>query len=322
MPSASKTSLEQVQRLLRIMVELRDKKSGCPWDVKQTMESLTRYTIEEAYEVADAIAQGDMADIKDELGDLLFQVVFYAQIAAEKGDFTFDDVAQSISDKLVRRHPHVFAKQGTGEKDGKGEAISLSSLQSALQSALHSSSNSSPNNTLPNNPPLNDSELNAQWEAIKAEEKRIKQQASETTSHTSILDSVPKGMPALMYAQKLQKACAKVGFDWPDAAPVIDKVREEVEEIQQELDAKAQNKYLNNQQAIEEEIGDALFAMVNLARHCKVDADSALRNASHKFAARFKGVEALAKQQQAQLDDLSLDEMEALWQKVKQSSNA
>lgn len=312
MPSASKTSLEQVQRLLRIMVELRDKESGCPWDVKQTMESLTRYTIEEAYEVADAIAQGDMADIKDELGDLLFQVVFYAQIAAEKGNFTFDDVAQSISDKLVRRHPHVFAKTSAGEKDGKGEAISLSSLQSAL----HSSSNSSSNI-----PPLNDSELNAQWEAIKAEEKRIKQQASETTSNTSILDSVPKGMPALMYAQKLQKACAKVGFDWPDAAPVIDKVREEVEEIQQELDAKSQNKHLNNQQAIEEEIGDALFAMVNLARHCKVDADSALRNASHKFAARFKGVEALAKKQQSQLDDLSLDEMEALWQQVKSAKS-
>ena len=287
MPSASKTSLAQVQRLLQIMVELRDTESGCPWDVKQTMETLTRYTIEEAYEVADAIAQGDMEDIKDELGDLLFQVVFYAQIAAEKDEFTFDDVAQSISEKLVRRHPHVFAK--------------------------HSSSNNSP---------LNENELNAQWEAIKAEEKRIKQQASEIPSNTSILDSVPKGMPALMYAQKLQKACAKVGFDWPDAAPVIDKVREEVEEIQQELDAKSQNKHLNNQQAIEEEIGDALFAMVNLARHCKVDADSALRNASHKFAARFKGVEALAKQQQAQLDDLSLDEMEALWQKVKQSSNA
>ena len=317
MPSASKTSLEQVQRLLRIMVELRDKESGCPWDVKQTMESLTRYTIEEAYEVADAIAQGDMADIKDELGDLLFQVVFYAQIAAEKGDFTFDDVAQSISDKLVRRHPHVFAKTSAGEKDGKSEAVSPSSLQSAL----HSSSNSSPSNSSSNIPPLNDSELNAQWEAIKAEEKRIKQQASEATSNTSILDCVPKGMPALMYAQKLQKACARVGFDWPDTAPVIDKVREEVEEIQQELDAKAQNKYLNNQQAIEEEIGDALFAMVNLARHCKVDADSALRNASHKFAARFRGVEALAKQQQTQLDDLSLDEMEALWQQVKSAKS-
>lgn len=291
MLNASKTSLEQVQRLLQIMVELRDKESGCPWDVKQTMESLTRYTIEEAYEVADAIAQGDMADIKDELGDLLFQVVFYAQIAAEKGDFTFDDVAKSISEKLVRRHPHVFAK--------------------------HSSSNNSPLNE----PLLNDSELNAQWEAIKAEEKRLKQQDNELPLNTSILDSVPKGMPALMYAQKLQKACAKVGFDWSDVTPVIDKVREEVEEIQQELDAKAQDKQLNNQQAIEEEIGDALFAMVNLARHCKVDADSALRNASHKFAARFKGVEALAKQQQVQLDDLSLDEMEALWQQVKSAKS-
>ena len=315
MQNANKARLSEMQRLLEIMVQLRDPQSGCPWDVKQTMESLTRYTIEEAYEVADAIATGDMHDIKDELGDLLFQVVFYAQIASESSAFSFDDVAQSISDKLVRRHPHVFASPLASEGAGDtNENVTVERTQ------------------------LNDSALNAQWDAIKAQEKQRKKQRLEQHDEaveSSILDSVPKGMPALMYAQKLQKACAKVGFDWPDSAPVIDKVREEVEEIQQELDLKQRalkaegadeapsNVDLpDNQQAIEEEIGDALFAMVNLARHCKVDADTALRNASNKFAHRFKGVERLATEQGQKLDALTLDEMEALWQQVKQSTSA
>ncbi|AFT77275.1 MazG protein [Alteromonas macleodii str. 'Black Sea 11'] len=314
MQNANKAKLSETQRLLDIMAQLRDPQSGCPWDVKQTMESLTRYTIEEAYEVADAIATGDMHDIKDELGDLLFQVVFYAQIASESSAFTFDDVAQSISDKLVRRHPHVFANPLASEGAGDtNENVTVERTQ------------------------LNDSALNAQWDAIKAQEKQLKKQRlkqDDEAIEPSILDSVPKGMPALMYAQKLQKACAKVGFDWPDAAPVIDKVREEVEEIQQELDFKQRAQGAldagvaplksgvpDNQQAIEEEIGDALFAMVNLARHCKVDADTALRNASNKFANRFKGVERLAAEQGEKLDALTLDEMEALWQQVKQSSD-
>ena len=314
MQNANKAKLSEMQRLLKIMAQLRDPQSGCPWDVKQTMESLTRYTIEEAYEVADAIANGDMHDIKDELGDLLFQVVFYAQIASESRAFSFDDVAKSISDKLVRRHPHVFANALASE--GVGDTNENVMVERTL---------------------LSDSALNAQWDAIKAQEKQLKKQRlkqdSEATEN-SILDNVPKGMPALMYAQKLQKACAKVGFDWSDAAPVIDKVREEVEEIQQELDFKQRAQGAlktgvvplnsgvpDNQQAIEEEIGDALFAMVNLARHCKVDADTALRNASNKFANRFKGVERLAAEQGDKLDALTLDEMEALWQQVKQSSN-
>ena len=315
MQNANKAKLSEMQRLLKIMAQLRDPQSGCPWDVKQTMESLTRYTIEEAYEVADAIANGDMHDIKDELGDLLFQVVFYAQIASESRAFSFDDVAQSISDKLVRRHPHVFANALASE--GVGDTNENVMVERTL---------------------LSDSALNAQWDAIKAQEKQLKKQRlkqdSEATEN-SILDNVPKGMPALMYAQKLQKACAKVGFDWSDAAPVIDKVREEVEEIQQELDFKQRAQGAlktgvvplnsgvpDNQQAIEEEIGDALFAMVNLARHCKVDADTALRNASNKFANRFKGVERLAAEQGDKLDALTLDEMEALWQQVKQSSSS
>ena len=315
MQNANKAKLSEMQRLLKIMAQLRDPQSGCPWDVKQTMESLTRYTIEEAYEVADAIANGDMHDIKDELGDLLFQVVFYAQIASESRAFSFDDVAKSISDKLVRRHPHVFANALASE--GVGDTNENVMVERTL---------------------LSDSALNAQWDAIKAQEKQLKKQRlkqdSEATEN-SILDNVPKGMPALMYAQKLQKACAKVGFDWSDAAPVIDKVREEVEEIQQELDFKQRAQGAlktgvvplnsgvpDNQQAIEEEIGDALFAMVNLARHCKVDADTALRNASNKFANRFKGVERLAAEQGDKLDALTLDEMEALWQQVKQSSSS
>ena len=312
MQNANKAKLSEMQRLLKIMAQLRDPQSGCPWDVKQTMESLTRYTIEEAYEVADAIANGDMHDIKDELGDLLFQVVFYAQIASESRAFSFDDVAKSISDKLVRRHLHVFANALASEGvSDTNENVTVERTQ------------------------LNDSALNAQWDAIKAQEKQLKKQRLKQGNEAienSILDNVPKGMPALMYAQKLQKACAKVGFDWPDAAPVIDKVREEVEEIQQELDFK--QRALNtgvaplnsgvpdNQKAIEEEIGDALFAMVNLARHCKVDADTALRNASNKFANRFKGVERLAAEQGDKLDALTLDEMEALWQQVKQSSSS
>ena len=320
MQNASKVRLSEMQRLLEIMAQLRDPESGCPWDVKQTMESLTRYTIEEAYEVTDAIANGDMHDIKDELGDLLFQVVFYAQIASESSAFSFDDVAQSISDKLVRRHPHVFGAQSVD--DGKGSEKGGEVLQRAR---------------------LSDTALNAQWDAIKAQEKQLKKQRSEQrvqAAETSIFDSVPKGMPAFMYAQKLQKACAKVGFDWADVAPVIDKVREEVEEIQLELDYKQRAETAaekasqhdnstsdgeaihDNQNAIEEEIGDALFAMVNLARHCKVDADTALRNASNKFANRFKGVERLAAKQGETLDALTLDEMEALWQQVKQSSSA
>ena len=314
MQNANNAKLSETQRLLDIMAQLRDPQSGCPWDVKQTMESLTRYTIEEAYEVADAIATGDMHDIKDELGDLLFQVVFYAQIASESRAFSFDDVAKSISDKLVRRHPHVFANPLASE--GAGDTNKNLTVERTQ---------------------LNDSALNAQWDAIKAQEKQFKKQRlkqDDEVIEPSILDSVPKGMPALMYAQKLQKACAKVGFDWPDAAPVIDKVREEVEEIQQELDFKQRAQgALNagvaplnsgvpdNQQAIEEEIGDALFAMVNLARHCKVDADTALRNASNKFTNRFKGVERLAAEQGEKLDALTLDEMEALWQQVKQSSD-
>lgn len=266
MPDAKHSKgMSQIDRLNTIMARLRDPQHGCPWDVKQTMASLTRYTIEEAYEVAEAIGRGDIDDIRDELGDLIFQVVFYARIAEESGDFSFEDVCRAICDKLVRRHPHVFA-------DGDKQA-----------------------------------DLNAQWENIKAQERQEKGKQP-----THLLDTVPNGLPALMYAQKLQKRCATVGFDWDDVSEVTAKVKEEVAEIEDEL-VQAEP----NQHAIEEEIGDALFAMVNLARHCNVDADTALRKASTKFAGRFNSVEDKARQAGNPLEALNLAELEALWQLVK-----
>lgn len=266
MPDAKHSEYtSQIDRLNTIMARLRDPQHGCPWDVRQTMESLTRYTIEEAYEVAEAIARGDIDDIRDELGDLIFQVVFYARIAEESGEFSFEDVCRAISDKLERRHPHVFA-------DGDKQA-----------------------------------DLNAQWERIKAQERQEKDRQP-----THLLDTVPNGLPALMHAQKLQKRCATVGFDWDDVSEVIAKVKEEVAEIEDEL-----VQTMPNQNAIQEEIGDALFAMVNLARHCNVDADTALRKASNKFAVRFNSVEDKAQLAGNELETLSLADMEALWQQVK-----
>ena len=256
---------DNLQRLLKVMARLRDPLSGCPWDRQQTMQSLTRFTLEEAYEVVDAIEQNQPREICDELGDLLFQIVFYAQLANEQNWFNFNDIAGSIADKMVRRHPHVFTDMQTPSEN-----------------------------------------MEQQWESIKAAEKAGKPVAD------SILDDVPKGMPALMYAQKLQKRCARVGFDWDTPKPVLAKVDEELSEIQAELEHSEPN-----QARIEEEIGDALFAMVNLARHCEVDADSALRRASLKFAKRFGGVEELAREQQAALSELSLEQLEQLWQTVK-----
>ncbi|MEW9799014.1 nucleoside triphosphate pyrophosphohydrolase [Alteromonas sp. CYL-A6] len=266
MSDVSNTNPEhELHRLLTIMARLRDPETGCPWDVRQSMASLTRYTIEEAYEVADAIHTNQSADsVCNELGDLLFQVVFYARIAEERGDFTFFDVCRAISDKLERRHPHVF---GDGDRNA---------------------------------------DLSAQWEAIKAAERTQE-------DNDSVLSGIPSGLPSLTLAVKMQKKAASVGFDWPDIDGVMDKVREEVGEVQTELNAASVNK-----QAVEEEIGDLLFAIVNLARHAEVDPDTALRNASHKFSARFKQVEQLANSEGKDLRRQSLDELEALWCIAKQ----
>jgi nucleoside triphosphate diphosphatase len=258
-----------MQRLLEVMARLRDPDGGCPWDLEQDFSTIAPYTIEEAYEVADAIARGDLAHLKDELGDLLLQVVYHAQMAKEAGLFDFEEVAAAIADKMTRRHPHVF---GTAEVDG-----------ARAQSRA--------------------------WEAVKARERASKAEAAEG-SH-GVLDDVPLALPALVRAAKLQRRAARVGFDWPEAAQVLDKIDEEIAELRTELQAQA------NQDRLSDEVGDLLFAMVNLARHLEVDGETALRQANAKFERRFGVIEEALRARGRRVDDASLDEMEALWQQAK-----
>ncbi|MBT0585214.1 nucleoside triphosphate pyrophosphohydrolase [Alteromonas oceanisediminis] len=272
--SSSPVSLDNTQRLLEIMRTLRDPDNGCRWDRKQTMSSLLRYTIEEAYEVADAVERGDIDDIHDELGDLLFQVVFYAQIASEQHAFDFDDVAGRIADKLVRRHPHLFSD------------------------APHD---------------LSEDALAEQWQAIKAQEKR--QKKTDPRSTKSIFDDIHRGLPALSRAVELQKACAQVGFDWPNVMPVLDKVEEELLELKQEITAEQPA-----MDSVQEEFGDLLFAAINVARHLNIDAETALRQANLKFEKRFRSIEQHTAAQGLSVDQHSLSQLEALWQRVKSES--
>lgn len=267
MPEDNKTHSE-LTRLLNIVQQLRDPETGCPWDQKQNFSSIVPHTIEETYEVADAIFNGNMTDIKDELGDLLFQIVFYAQLAKEQGDFDFEAIAQTISDKLVRRHPHVF------------ETNNLKS----------------------------DAELNLQWEKIKQQERDLA--GKEVDS--SVLANIPEGLTPLLKAQKIQKKCAAVGFDWTELPPVVDKIHEEIAEVLVELNAPTPH-----QEAIEEEVGDLLFAVVNLARHTSVNAESALIKANRKFEKRFKQVEQAIEKQGFSVEEASLEQMEAAWQQIK-----
>lgn len=258
----------QLTRLLTIMQQLRDPETGCPWDQKQDFASIVPHTIEETYEVADAIFSGNMLDIKDELGDLLFQIVFYAQLAKEQGDFDFEEIAQTISDKLVRRHPHVF-----------------------------------------HTPQLkNQAELNLQWETIKQQERDLAGKSDDN----SLLANIPDGLTPLLRAQKIQKKCASVGFDWTELPPVVDKIHEEIAEVLAEL-----NEPTPNQVAIEEEVGDLLFAVVNLARHTSVNAESALIKANQKFEKRFRKVEQAIEKQGLSLEEANLEQMEAAWQRIK-----
>ncbi len=266
--SVDSSSQPELSRLLTIMQQLRDPKDGCPWDIQQTFESIVPHTIEETYEVADAIMQGDKTAIKEELGDLLFQVVFYGQLAKEQGDFDFEGIAKAISDKLVRRHPHVF----TVDHDQSTE------------------------------------DLSAQWEAIKQQER----QAQGKDIDKSVLANIPSGLTPLLKAHKLQKKCAKIGFDWPELPPVVDKIHEEIDEVLAELNAPD-----INQQAVEEEIGDLLFAVVNLARHAKVNPEVALINANQKFEKRFRQVEEIIQQQGIALQQASLEQMDQAWEQVK-----
>ena len=258
-----------LQRLLQVMARLRDPDGGCPWDLEQDFSTIAPYTIEEAYEVADAIARGDLAHLKDELGDLLLQVVYHAQMAEEAGLFDFDQVAAAIADKMIRRHPHVF---GTAEVD-------------SARAQSHA------------------------WEAVKAAERASKAGAAEG-SH-GVLDDVPLALPALVRAARLQRRAARVGFDWPEPVQVLDKVEEEIAELRAELKSQA------NQDRLTDEIGDLLFAAVNLARHLDVDGEAALRQANAKFERRFRAIEEALRARGRRLEDASLDEMEALWQRAK-----
>lgn len=262
-----------IDNLLTIMAALRDKHSGCPWDIQQTFASIAPYTIEEAYEVADAIDRGDMADLRDELGDLLLQVVFHAQMASEAGAFTFDDVARAISEKMLRRHPHVFGDAQVADADAQTLA----------------------------------------WEEHKRRER-----AERGDTDTSALAGISRGMPEWQRAIKLQKKAAKTGFDWPSYVPVIEKLHEEIDEVQAEFIAQhAQPDNPDVQARLEEEIGDMLFVVANLARHGKVDVGSAMRRANHKFERRFRAMEALAAEQGGSLHGMDLAQQEALWQRVK-----
>ncbi len=255
-----------LDRLLEIMARLRDPERGCPWDREQDFSTIAPYTIEEAYEVADAIARGDMAALKDELGDLLFQVVFHARMAEEKGLFGFEDVAGAIAEKMERRHPHVFG------------AVQINSA--AAQ--------------------------NRAWEEHKAAERRDRAQASGAAE--SVLDGVALALPALLRADKIQKRAARIGFDWPDARPVFDKLKEEIAELESELQKPA------GCRALEEEMGDILFAAANLARKLDIDPEAALRHATAKFERRFRRVETLAAERAV---GSGLDALEAVWQQVK-----
>jgi ATP diphosphatase len=261
-----------IRDLLAIMARLRDPHGGCPWDLEQDFASIAPYTIEEAYEVADAIERGDLDDLKDELGDLLLQVVFHAQMAGEQGAFEFGDVVEAIMAKLIRRHPHVF---------GNGQAGDPAAVK-------------------------------ARWEVIKAEEKAERgERRGGGPAGDSILAEIPAALPALTRAQKLQKRAAKVGFDWDDPRAVIAKLREEITEIEAELSGKV------SFERVEDEVGDLLFAVVNLARHLSVEAESALRRANGKFVRRFAYIESELARRGRSPDDASLDEMEALWTEAK-----
>ncbi len=272
--NAEQLDADPMLGLRKIMQRLRQPVGGCPWDVIQTFDSVAPYTLEEAYEVADAIARKNHSDLKEELGDLLLQVVFHAQIAAEQGLFNFDDVAQGINEKMLRRHPHVFS--GASVVDAQ--------------------------------------EQTRRWEEIKKSEK-LARATSQDVAATSALDSVSRGLPEWQRAIKLQKRAAEFGFDWPGIAPVLDKLREEVAE----LDEAAHSENTAHQL---EELGDVLFVAANVARHLQLDPASALRGCNLKFESRFRQMEQLAAANGLDFAALNLAEQDALWDKAKQMEKA
>ena len=252
-----------MEKLREVMRALRDPKTGCPWDLEQDFSTIAPYTVEEAYEVADAIERGDFDDLRSELGDLLFQVVFYAQMASEKGVFDFDDVADGITEKMVRRHPHVFGsdeERATGKVDGS-------------------------------------------WEEIKEQER-------SADPDDSALAGVARALPALKRAQKLGKRAGRVGFDWPDRTGVNQKIHEELGELEDAVGTR-------DASHMEDELGDVLFAVVNLARHLDIDPEKALTVANHKFESRFRAMEADIEAEGLQISKMSLEALDQRWRKAK-----
>ena len=272
-----------VDRLIAIMMMLRDEQHGCPWDLEQTIKSLLPYTIEEVYEVADAIENNDLVELEDELGDLLLQIIFYAQIAKEQGAFDFQDIATAISDKLVRRHPHVFP-------NGDVQQFGIEQDISAQQVVVN-------------------------WEAIKElerEEKRKKGGKQAVQEGESLLDDVPRALPAMERARKLQKRAAQVGFDWAEIAPVLEKLKEEVAEFEEALAS-------GNLERMSDELGDVLFTAINLARHSNIEPEVALRSTNRRFETRFKWIEVALLAQGKAFKDANLEELDALWDQAKEN---
>lgn len=275
-----------IQRLVEIMSALRHPETGCPWDLEQNFDSIIPYTIEETYEVVDAIQRRDADDLCEELGDLLLQVVYYSQLAQEKGLFDFGDVVSAVTSKMIRRHPHVF-----GDADARNAGA-----------------------------------VKGNWARIKAEEKALRAQKRQEraqvpnpssdwqprpeTENPGLLDSVSGAFPSIILATKLQEKAATIGFDWPEPEPIINKVREETDEFHAALES-------NNRQAQEDELGDLLFSVVNLARAYRIDPEVALRRTVQKFRDRFSYIEQELMRSGSSLNEASLDEMEALWQNAK-----
>ncbi len=280
MKEAEQTGLRDIEKLLQIMSMLRDSTFGCPWDLKQSFASLTRYTLEEVYEVVDAIENNALDQLRDELGDLLFQVVFYAQLAHEAKHFDFGDVVAGIADKLLRRHPHVFP-QGKLKNFGQPQQLS-------------------PEQVVEN------------WEAIKGVERAQKASSRGVGKEDGVLANIPLALPALERALKIQGRAAQVGFDWPDAEAVLAKVKEEIAELELAI-------HTGETGAIEDELGDLLFAVVNLARHQKVDAETALRSANRKFHRRFAYIEEQLKARKQQFTDVNLEQLDVYWEEAKRN---
>lgn len=284
-------SAGRLGELLAIMARLRDPDRGCPWDIQQDFASIAPYTIEEAYEVADAIERRDFDALRDELGDLLFQVIFHARMAEEAGHFDFAGVVEAIADKFTRRHPHVFGEKGS-------ESFSTE------RSGNKPGSSAAENMTLT---PFRDAGEQARaWETIKTAER-----VGKNENDTSALAGIARGLPEWRRALKLQQRAASVGFDWPGPQPVLDKLAEEIEEVRAEFAGACDH------DRIEDEIGDVLFVIANLARHAKIDPAHALRRANAKFERRFRRMETLAAEAGETLDGKSLAEQDALWDRAK-----